>query len=197
MDARTEIDVRQLIRTPADALKARRFLHAAAREDFWEFRKLLSSMMYRCWWQRNVAWHLQQFHADLLAGKRPKLVIQGPPQHGKSEQIRDFICWLIGNNPNLKIIFTSYSDELGMTTNLSVQRKMASLQFTQAFHRLKLPGGARTLERWRNTTNIIELPGFAGSQRGAIQIHPLIRLACDSWQRRDQRLRMRERNRRI
>jgi hypothetical protein len=47
MDARTEIDVRQLIRTPADALKARRFLHAAAREDFWEFRKLLSPMMYR------------------------------------------------------------------------------------------------------------------------------------------------------
>ena len=29
------------------------------------------------------------------------------------------------------------------------------------------------------------------SQRGAIQIHPLIRLACDSWQRRDQQLSIR------
>ena len=38
---------------------------------------------------------------------------------------------------------------------------------------------------------LVDLESRGVSQRGAIQIHPLIRLACDSWQRRDQQLSIR------
>jgi hypothetical protein len=39
-----------------------------------------------------VAHHIQIFYRDLKAGMRPKLILQAPPQHGKSEQIRDDAC---------------------------------------------------------------------------------------------------------
>ena len=48
-------------------------------------------------------------------------------------------------------------------------------------------GRARTCPASRH--KLLESRGVG--QRGAIQIHPLIRLACDSWQRRDQQLSIR------
>ena len=45
-------------------------------------------------------------------------------------------------------------------------------------------GRARTCPASRR--KLVDLESRGVSQRGAIQIHPLIRLACDSWQRRDQ-----------
>jgi predicted phage terminase large subunit-like protein len=139
---------------------------AKARESFWHFRALTNPAMIPCWWQLNVAQHVQRWYADLLVGKRPKLVLQAPPQHGKSEQIRDLICWIAGKHPEFKQIFTSYSDELGTTTNLAVQRKLSSNAYRRVFYRFQLPVmGRRDEDRWRRTTNIIEFPGEAGSLR--------------------------------
>ena len=50
-------------------------------------------------------------------------------------------------------------------------------------------GRARTCPASRR--KLVDLESRGVSQRGAIQIHPLIRLACDSWQRRDQQLSIR------
>jgi hypothetical protein len=60
-----------------------------------------------------------QFYKDLVAGKRPKLALMAPPQHGKSKAVNDFIAWLAGVNPDLKVIFSSFSDELGARANAS------------------------------------------------------------------------------
>ena len=80
-----------------------------ARKDFLVFRKLINPKDKWGWWQAEVAQELQQFFNDLMAGKRPKLVIQAPPQHGKSVQIIDFIAWLAGKNPSLRTIYTSFT----------------------------------------------------------------------------------------
>jgi hypothetical protein len=32
---------------------------------------------------------LQEFYTDLLMGKRPKLVLKAPPQHGKLARVRE------------------------------------------------------------------------------------------------------------
>lgn len=96
--------------------------YQSARDSFWAFRKLLHPKDKRGWFQREVAKELQQFYDDLSAGKRPKLVIQSPPQHGKSLQIIDFIAWLAGKNPELKTIYASFSDRLSVRANLRLQR---------------------------------------------------------------------------
>jgi N-terminal domain of anti-restriction factor ArdC len=98
--------------SPEEELARARFALALAREDFWRFRLLINPQMHQAWWQQDVAKHINQFYADFIAGKRPKLILQAPPQHGKSEQIRDFACWIAGRCPDAKTIFTSYSDEL-------------------------------------------------------------------------------------
>ncbi len=75
------------------------------REDFWEFRQRMHPELITGWWPKQIARHLQIFYSDLVAGKRPKLLISAPPQHGKSMAITDFIARVAGRNPDLKTIF--------------------------------------------------------------------------------------------
>lgn len=104
-----------------------------ARSSFLEFRKLINPKAKWGWWQKEIAAELQKFHDDLIAGNRPKLVIQAPPQHGKSVQIIDFIAWLAGKNPDWRTIYTSFSDRLGIRANLRLQRLYDSELYGEVF----------------------------------------------------------------
>ena len=55
-----------------------------ARDDFYLFRQQIRKDMIWGWWTQEVAWQLQRFYNDMVEGKRPKLAISAPPQHGKS-----------------------------------------------------------------------------------------------------------------
>jgi predicted phage terminase large subunit-like protein len=93
-----------------------------SRESFWAYRKYIAPQMLLGWWQREVALELHRFWLEFRAGRRPRLLLQSPPQHGKSTMVTDFLSWVIGQDPTLKIIFSSYSDRLGTVTNLRLQR---------------------------------------------------------------------------
>ncbi len=80
-----------------------------------------------------------QFYKDLVSGKRPKLVIEAPPQHGKSVQIVDFIAWLSGKANETKTIYTSFSERLGVRANLAIQRMMASDKYRKVFPGTTIP----------------------------------------------------------
>lgn len=108
------------------------------RKSFWAFRQYINPKMKKGWWQREIAVELQQFYEDFIAGKKPQLVIQAPPQHGKSIQVVDFVAWLCGINPNWKIIYTSFSDRLGVRANLRLQRIFDSDKYKKIFPALKL-----------------------------------------------------------
>lgn len=116
--------------------------HAArqARQDFLAYRKLINPKDKWGWWQEEVARELQQFYDDICAGLRPKLVIQAPPQHGKSVQIIDFISWLAGKNPDLRTIYTSFSERLGVRANLRLQRLLGSEKYRDIFSDTRLAG---------------------------------------------------------
>ena len=87
-----------------------RQLQLRARNDFATFRQLKRPTVVWGWWIEEVARQLMRFYRDLLAGRRPKLVLMAPPQHGKTITIWDFIAWIFGNHPDLRIIFASYSN---------------------------------------------------------------------------------------
>lgn len=111
-----------------------------ARNDFYAFRQYLHPKNKNGWFQRDVARHLQQFADDLIDGKRPKLVIEAPPQHGKSVQIVDFIAWLSGRFPDNRTIYTSFSERLGVRANLYLQRMYNSSKFQKVFPDFVIPG---------------------------------------------------------
>lgn len=97
---------------------------AKARKSFAAFRRFMHPEILWGWWTQELAEQLQKFLEDLVAGRRPKLALMAPPQHGKSSAITDFIAWVAGKNPHWKAIYASYGDELGVSVNLNVQRIM-------------------------------------------------------------------------
>ena len=111
------------------------------------------------WWQYEVANELQRFYHRLKKGERPKLALMAPPQHGKTEQVTDFIAWVAGKEPDLKTIFASYSDKLGADVNKALQRIMTSERYVSIF-------GVRLGEsgsRWVRNSNTLEYPYHGGS----------------------------------
>ena len=134
-----------------------------SRASFGAFRRYIHPKNKRGWFQVDVEENLQQFYDDLVAGKRPKLVVEAPPQHGKSVIITDFIAWLIGKLPDNKTIYTSFSDRLGKRANLSIQRMMSSQRYQSIFPNVELP--KRTDPTKSRDRTLLEFANSDGSFR--------------------------------
>ena len=147
-----------LVRIP-EHLLLRDLKRQEAKVCFWAFRRYTRPGMKVGWWQYEIANELQRFYHRLKKGERPKLALMAPPQHGKTEQVTDFIAWVAGKEPDLKTIFASYSDELGADVNKALQRIMTSERYVSIF-------GVRLGEsgsRWVRNSNTLEYPYHGGS----------------------------------
>ena len=109
--------------------------YAHARENFWQFRVTMNPKLTLRdqWFPATLARRLRVFWEDLRAGKRPVMLVQTPPQHGKSISVIDFIGWSIGLDPELRVIYSSFSDRLGIRANLRLQRMMSSREYKSIF----------------------------------------------------------------
>ena len=77
---------------------------------------------------------LEQFLSDQQAGLRPVLVLQAPPQHGKSQVASRYLpAWLFGKNADLNIGGLSYGKDLASDMNRDVQRIMMSEEYKRVF----------------------------------------------------------------
>ena len=87
-----------------------------------------------------VNWHhaylcevLDRFR-DFGPGGINNLIVEMPPQHGKSELVsRRLPAMLLGDNPKLKIVGASYSADLAQQFNREVQRIIDTPEYNQAF----------------------------------------------------------------
>ena len=154
--------------------------HELARRDFYYYRKLIKQKPINKsadhtrrrkiksfkdgWWQRHAAQNLQQFYDDFIAGLRPILVIEAPPQHGKSEIIVDFISWISGKHPELATIYTSFSKRLGVRANLKLRRIYASELYQAIFPDVRVRGSNSTKEQGASvaTSELLEYAGTEG-----------------------------------
>ncbi len=110
-----------------------------SRVNFLAFRKFMRNKDFKCnWFISELAKVLQQFFLDLKAGLKPILIIEAPPQHGKSIAVTDFIAWLCGLMPELKTIYASYSDTLGIRCNTQLQRFFDSEKYQKIFPKTKI-----------------------------------------------------------
>jgi predicted phage terminase large subunit-like protein len=137
-----------------------RQLQVRARKDFATFRSLKRPTMLWSWWTEEVARELMRFYRALTEGRRPKLALMAPPQHGKSWTIWDFIAWIAGRHPAFKTIFASYSEELGIVANAELQRTIRSSFFSEIF-----PGTRIDVPGWQCNNNLIEFVDHGGSFR--------------------------------
>lgn len=111
-----------------------------SRVNFFAYRQFIRYGNFKHnWFISDLSRRLQQFYIDLKAGKKPTLVIQTPPQHGKSWAVTDLISFIIGHDPWLRIIYASFSDRLSTRCNNAIQRTMDSIKYNKIFPKTRIP----------------------------------------------------------
>lgn len=108
-------------------------LNLASRDSFSAYRANMHPRFKSGWWQKEIEKSLEQFHVAFKAGLRPILIIEAPPQHGKSDMVTDYVGWGAGKDPNIKFIYASRSERLGIRANLKLQRQMTSRRYSEMF----------------------------------------------------------------
>lgn len=118
---------------------------------------------------------LEPFHVvyytllDMFAhGKIKKMIVQQPPQHGKTEgSSRKLPAFLLGLNPDKKICIGSYSTTIARDFNRDVQRIIDTADYRELFPNTYLSG--TNVVRMNNTylrnSDVIEMVGHKGSLR--------------------------------
>ena len=77
---------------------------------------------------------LDLFLDDMRAGKRPILILQAPPQHGKSEIVsRKLPAYILGRFPDWRVGAASYSDELANAMAQDVRRNLSDDKHRRLF----------------------------------------------------------------
>jgi hypothetical protein len=128
--------------------------------SFKAFRKAIHPEMRWNWMVERITYELQMFYEAFEAGKRPKLAVEMPPQHGKSLAAEDFIAWVAGKQRSWKTIFASYSQDLGTQRNRNLYRLFQSPRYQNVF-----PDFAIEQKGWVCNTDLIEYVGDVGSFR--------------------------------
>ncbi|TQR31795.1 hypothetical protein DMB92_05250 [Campylobacter sp. MIT 99-7217] len=115
-----------------------------AKKDFYTFLKLKWERYNKMPFLDN--WHFK-FLCEILKNTLPfktknedlitRLMLNMPPSYGKTETIaRSFIAWALGNAPERKFIYISYSDELCKKISNQV-RDLIKSQFFQSIFNFK------------------------------------------------------------
>jgi predicted phage terminase large subunit-like protein len=121
----------------------------------------------------QVNWHhehLARMLDRVATGQCRRLMVFMPPQHGKSELVsRRFPAYMLGRNPNLRLIAASHTHELAVAMNRDVQRVIDHERYQELFSEVKLsrPRSPRGLFLPRRTMGFFEVAGNRGSLRSA------------------------------
>jgi hypothetical protein len=154
-----------------------------ARDIFWQYRIAMNPRftLQGKWFPRVLACRLRKFWDDFKAGTRPVLLLQTPPQHGKSLSVIDFIAWAVGHDPDLRVIYASFSDRLGIRANLRLQRALDSVLYRCLFPETRL-GSAHIVtiaERYLRNHEMLEFVDHEGSFRNTTVQGPITGEALD------------------
>ncbi len=121
----------------------------------------------------RVNWH-HEVLANMLdrvaEGQCRRLMVFMPPQHGKSELVsRRFPAYMLGRNPDLRLIAASHTHELAVAMNRDVQRILDNCAYHRLFSEVRLatPRSPRGLFLPRRTMGFFEIAGHRGSLRSA------------------------------
>lgn len=123
-----------------------------ARRDFFEYCNLTASDFYKEERQflKDLCYQLQDFYES----DEKVCVINMPPRHGKSRTAGKFVEWVLGINPNEKIMTGSYNENLSSSFAKSVRDTIASektlgtLVYSDIFPNTRIKDGEATQKKW-------------------------------------------------
>lgn len=139
-----------------------------ARTSFADFVSYTKPDFRMGWFYAELAHLLDEFLADVIAKRSPRLMLFAPPQHGKSELVsRRFPAYVLGMYPHLRIIATSYGASLAFDLSSDVQRIMDSDRYHRLFPTVAIPGQYAVRGSATRRIDDFGIVGHSGSYRCA------------------------------
>lgn len=133
-----------------------------ARSELGAYIRYTNKRYRESFFSRTVCAALDKFLLDVDSGLRPILVLQAPPQHGKSEMVsRKLPAYILGKFPDRRIGAASYSDELANAMAQDIRRNLASDE-----HRRLFPSSGEKRRYDINRTGEFTAPGGTGGYIG-------------------------------
>lgn len=131
-----------------------------ARRDFWEFCKLTSPDFYTE--DRTHLFNLATILHRIYKGEllredgKPfkKLMINMPPQHGKSRTLIKFCQWILGNDNDERIISCSYNDDAAhdfsryTRDGIQEEKLQEEIVYSDIFNGTKIKRGDSAYDKW-------------------------------------------------
>ncbi len=131
-----------------------------SRSDFWEFCKTRSPDYYT-----DEKVHLEElcntlqafYEHDLIKPDGTfynKLIIEMPPQHGKSRTLTNFTAWVFGQNQEERVITGSFNDELAQDFArytrdiISAVSNIGEIVYSDIFPDVKIKRGDASYKHW-------------------------------------------------
>lgn len=138
-----------------------------ARSNLLDFTRFTMPEYRGSWHHELICKKLDEF----IEGKNKRLIIACPPRHGKTELAsRRFPAYILGKNPDCKIIACSYAADLASLINRDVQRIIDSPEYSFLFPNTALNrSNVRTTsqESYLRNSDIFEIVGHNGVYRSA------------------------------
>lgn len=118
-----------------------------------------ASMLYNSWYLDLISEYLEAVEQ----GKIKRLIINIPPRHLKSLTVNVFwTAWLLGNNPSLKIISTSYSNGLSIKHSCDTRHIMGCKWYKNLFPNTQIAYGTNTKQKFITTKQGFRLATSVG-----------------------------------
>ena len=133
---------------------------ALSRRSLWEFCRTLSPDYYTDSKPhlKTLCDTLQQFYEHRLYKDDDryytKLIIEMPPQHGKSRTLTNFCAWILGENQRERIITGSYNDDLAQDFSrytrdiIQGESNSGEVVYSDIFPTVKIKYGAASYRQW-------------------------------------------------
>lgn len=162
-----------------------------AKRDFFEYCHLKAPDFYQH--DREYLIEMAKDLQEFLDSDDDVLVINEPPRHGKSRTAGNFVEWVLGINPKLKIMLGSYNETLSTRFSKSVRNTIQEIKTTQdkavysdVFPNSKIKYGDAAMNLWSlegmDTSYLATSPTGTATGFGAdiILIDDLIKSALEA-----------------
>ncbi|MCM1490398.1 MAG: terminase family protein [Muribaculum sp.] len=149
----------------ADQLKRRleleqRVLERDAVCSFYRFLDYKDPRYQRQWLHKAIAQHCQM----LYEGRIKNLMVFMPPQHGKSTVVSEaFPAWVLGKNPRLKVVGSSYASGLAEKVSRNIQLIIDDNKYQAIFPNTCLNGmNHRRMQSYKRNDDYFDILDYNG-----------------------------------
>lgn len=127
-----------------------------ARRDFFEYCKVMHPSFYKDdrLYLKTLCSELQDFYYN----DDEFMLVNIPPRHGKSFTATNFVAWILGQNPNEKVISGSYNEDLSKNFSKTVRNTIdtekigENIVYSDIFD-TRIKFGSAEAKKWQTETS--------------------------------------------